>query len=235
MAGYACGGRGLAATNPRGTCAIAIVIACRKVVAHVIQHRPPSTTGKRDAVTDFVEFEPRSGSAGPGPPDDVQVRPATPDDVGGLAAVKAVRGGTAEQHAAGARRQMEQLAVLVVAEDAAGDLVGWSGAQQVRIHLEGSPEWLVAGLTVVPARRRQGVGALLLAEVVTAVRRVDEGAAVHSVVNAQNLASIALHLSLGFREVARGTTFAGVTFSGGEGVLLGLRAGSPGTGPGCCR
>lgn len=41
-----------------------------------------------------------------------------------------------------------------------------------------------------------------------------------SVVNATNGASIALHERHGFREVARGATFAGITFTGGTGVLL---------------
>ncbi len=47
-----------------------------------------------------------------------------------------------------------------------------------------------------------------------------------SVVNAGNLPSIELHRRRGFREVARGATFAGIAFEGGTGVLL--RADRPG-------
>ncbi len=46
------------------------------------------------------------------------------------------------------------------------------------------------------------------------------GEPVLSVINARNPASIDLHTGLGFVEVARAATFAGIAFTGGEGVLL---------------
>lgn len=82
------------------------------------------------------------------------------------------------------------------------------------------PEWLVAGLTVVPAHRRRGIAARLLQDVVDKVHRSTVGEPISSVINAQYLASIRLHEVLGSEEVGRAPTLARIEFSGGEGVLL---------------
>ncbi|MGO1591881.1 MAG: hypothetical protein ACTHW1_06830 [Ancrocorticia sp.] len=52
-----------------------------------------------------------------------------------------------------------------------------------------------------------------------------EAAPLYSVINARNRASITLHEKLGFVEAARGHTFAGITFTGGVGVLMSVTAG----------
>lgn len=83
-----------------------------------------------------------------------------------------------------------------------------------------NPEWLVAGLTVVPPQRRRGIAVRLLQDVVDKVQSLAPGEPIFSVVNAQNLASIKLHEGLGFEEVARAATFARIEFTRGEGVLL---------------
>lgn len=86
------------------------------------------------------------------------------------------------------------------------------------------PEWLVAGLTVVPAQRRRGIAARLLREVVEKRHSAAPIAPVFSVINAQNLASLRLHDGIGFEEIGRAATYARIDFTGGEGVLLRKRA-----------
>ncbi|TCN54927.1 hypothetical protein EV641_104192 [Rhodococcus sp. SMB37] len=46
------------------------------------------------------------------------------------------------------------------------------------------------------------------------------GESIFSVINARSLASINLHLELGFVEAWRSARYAGIEFTGGEGVLL---------------
>lgn len=170
---------------------------------------------------DFVEFEPHRGvqdSGGRG--HQAIFRAADMQDVRGLATVMAARGGTAPDLAEHALRLVGQLPVLLVAETPVGCLVGWSGAQSHVILPGTNSGWLVAGLTVLPAVRRQGVGSRLLAAVVRAVHALDPGAPIHSAVNVLNQASIELHHRVGFRGIARGGAFAGIDFTGGEGVLM---------------
>lgn len=114
---------------------------------------------------------------------------------------------------------MGRLPVLLVA-DCEGNLVGWSGAQTWQVRPGRESEWSISGLTVVPEQRRRGIAKRLLRGVLRAVRGLAPEQPVLGIVNAGNLASIDLHTGLGFTEVERGSTFAGVTFDGGEGVLL---------------
>ena len=53
-----------------------------------------------------------------------------------------------------------------------------------------------------------------------AVRALEPAAALYSVVNATNHASVGLHLVVGFERLARLEGFGAVTFEGGQGVLL---------------
>jgi phosphinothricin acetyltransferase len=107
--------------------------------------------------------------------------------------------------------------VLLVAVDPAGAVAGWTMLARWQGHADAPGGWYVSGLTVDPARWRTGLGSRLLGSLLAAAP-VD--GPVHSVVNAGNGASIALHERHGFREVARGAAFAGITFAGGTGVLL---------------
>lgn len=168
-------------------------------------------------MTDFARYQPRRSSfAERATP---TLRRATPTDASGLAGVMAVRGGLAADRLGQARRLINKLPILWLAEVEAWP-VGWGGAQPFEIHADEEPRWLVAGLTVVPELRRRGIAAKLLARVVAEVATIAPGEPVFSVVNAQNLASVDLHLRLGFVEVERAATLARIQFTGGEGVLL---------------
>ena len=83
-----------------------------------------------------------------------------------------------------------------------------------------SDAWMVSGLVVDPVARRRGVGRVLLTAIADAVRALEPAAALYSVVNATNHASVGLHLVVGFEKVAQLRAFGTVTFEGGRGVLL---------------
>jgi GNAT superfamily N-acetyltransferase len=75
--------------------------------------------------------------------------------------------------------------------------------------------WYLMGLLVDPAHRRAGIGrALTVARLDWLRTRTDR---VWYFANARNTPSLALHASLGFREVSRTLTFPGVHFAGGVG------------------
>ena len=78
--------------------------------------------------------------------------------------------------------------------------------------------WYLTGVVVDRRFRRRGVGARLTAERLRWISRRSDSAYYFS--NVQNRVSIALHERFGFVEIARGPTFAGVTFTGGEGILF---------------
>lgn len=152
----------------------------------------------------------------------IRVRPAESGELSPLAGVMASRGGTPEDHRPAAARLLSDAPVLVVAEDtgaAPPEVVGWSGATQVPLQPEEPARWLTAGLTVIPEARRAGIGRLLLHAVGDAVALAG-GRPLHSVINARNRASLALHEACGFRVLATGPRLAGVEFEGGVGVLL---------------
>ena len=140
-------------------------------------------------------------------------------DATALATVMAARGGTVEEHVDRARNMIERLDVLLIAENHE-DAVGWCGVQKFAIHPGTDPEWLIAGLTVIPEVRRQGIAAQLLSQVLRDPSRRTPGESIFSVINARNRASIDLHLKLGFVEAGRSASYAGIEFTGGEGVLL---------------
>ncbi|MBS1907485.1 MAG: GNAT family N-acetyltransferase [Actinobacteria bacterium] len=168
-------------------------------------------------MTDFVDYEPNVHSARSD--ESVKIRPVESADADGLAAAMAVRGGTAEEYRDRALRLINRLDVLLIAETD-GVPVGWCGIQKFSIHPDAEPEWLIAGLTVVPELRRRGIAARLLGGVLDATAGSAPNEPIFSVINARNLASIDLHQQLGFSEVGRAATFARIDFTGGEGILL---------------
>lgn len=168
-------------------------------------------------MTDFVPFDPSARSElADGA---TSIRVATSADVEGVAWVMHARGRDLATYREQSHPLIERLPVLVAAERDS-ELVGYSGAQLFVIEPGRGPEWLFAGLTVVPAQRRRGVAARLLREVLEKVHRAAPAAPVFSVINAQNLASLRLHEAIGFEEIGGVATYARIDFTGGEGVLL---------------
>ncbi|WP_282948292.1 GNAT family N-acetyltransferase [Cellulomonas endometrii] len=160
-------------------------------------------------------FAPDQPHAHGRPDPTVRVRAARPSDVAGIVAVAATRGRPSddvEDRVAGWVRDHGRLVLVAEREEEVAGwamLAAWAG-------FDDAPDGrYVSALTVDPGSRRRGIGSTLLAEL-----RASTGDDVHSVVNARNRPSLALHARHGFRELRRGRTFAGVDFDGGTGVLL---------------
>lgn len=148
----------------------------------------------------------------------VTVRPARSDDAAGVRAVAATRGPLPDDFVDRASAWITDSARRVVVAERDGAVVGWAMLARWAGHDDAPDGWYVSALTVVPGRRRRGIGDRLLTDVLTWADA--RGAAVHSVVNAGNDASLALHRAHGFAEVGRAATYAGIEFDGGTGVLL---------------
>lgn len=78
--------------------------------------------------------------------------------------------------------------------------------------------WYLSGTIVAPKHRGCGIASILTHERLKWLDQKTEN--VYSFCNAQNLVSIKLHQRFHFIEIARGPSFAGTTFSGGEGILF---------------
>ena len=184
-------------------------------------------------MNDFAPFEPMLHGTSVG---GVIVRPAGPDDVSRVARLLTLRGISAEEAREQAPRMIDALPVLLLAllsaaEAATGDDDGSGVADDetaaapddallAPVALSGAfplPERMRASL---PVARRRGVGRVLLTAIADAVRALEPAAALYSVVNATNHASVGLHLVVGFERLARLEGFGAVTFEGGQGVLL---------------
>lgn len=101
-------------------------------------------------------------------------------------------------------------------------VAGWAMLAPWLGHDDAPGGWYVGALTVAPGHRRRGLAARMLDALLDHARSHPRpwGGTVRSVVNVTNRSSIALHERHGFREEARGPSFAGITFTGGTGVLL---------------
>jgi len=108
-------------------------------------------------------------------------------------------------------------AIHVVAE-VHGQVVGTSAVMVWPEHADSPKGWYVSGITVVPSWRRRRVGDRMLAFELASFDRAREPA--RSVINVINRASLDLHARHGFVEAARAAQFAGITFTGGMGLLL---------------
>ena len=182
-------------------------------------------------MNDFADHSPRArgGSA-----TSIVIRPASPDDVTRVARLLALRGTGAEDALAQAPRMIEALPVLLLALAPIGQKAGEEAdddrlapfALSGAFVLPGDPgagrpeRWTVSGLVVDPEARRHGIGRALLGAVLDAVAALDPGEPVVSVVDADNHASIGLHLAVGFTQTERVEEYAGVTFEGGQGVVM---------------
>lgn len=186
-------------------------------------------------MNDFADYAPRAhGGSATG----LVIRPASPDDGARVARLLALRGTGVEDALAQAPRMIEALPVLLLAlmpverEAEAGAEKGVDDDRLAPVALSGAfvlpgdpgvgrPErWTVSGLVVDPRARRHGIGRALLGAVLDAVAALDPDEPVVSVVDADNHASIGLHLAVGFTQTERVEEYAGVTFEGGRGVVM---------------
>lgn len=107
----------------------------------------------------------------------------------------------------------------IVIKNLEGELLGWARAHWWDPADPVAPAgYYLAGIEVARGCRHQGVGRRLTEARLGWIAQRDSSA--WCVVNAQNTASLALHRSLGFVEVARAGQLGSVVFSGGSGVLL---------------
>ncbi|GAA1984082.1 GNAT family N-acetyltransferase [Kitasatospora viridis] len=176
-----------------------------------------------DAVGPFAEYQPEPGERAERAKVDIVLAVAA--DVLPIARVQSdVRGNTPEYWAERvARRVSAGAGELVVVARVDGDTAGYGTASLLPEHEDGAPAgWYLSGVTVAHAWRRKGIGRALTEWRMAWLRERD--AEVWCFVSARNPASIDLHRALGFTEERRGPSFQGVTFGGGEGVLLVARA-----------
>lgn len=156
------------------------------------------------------------------------VRRARRDDIDTLARLAAEReGDTVAIHAASFESAIanaeSEPTCLVLAAEIASRIVGFGKARYLgaRDLPAGDPApegWYLTGVVVDPAFRRLGAGFALTAE---RLRWIAEHADVaYYFANARNRVSLALHERFGFVEIARAPIIAGVTFTGGEGILF---------------
>ncbi len=150
--------------------------------------------------------------------DRVLVRDAAPADLPGIVGVAATRSAPRAGFPGLVGTWVVDDARTVLVAEADRAVVGWAMADRWSGHDDAPDGWYVSALTVHPDRRRRGTGDRLLAGLMTWTWA--RAAVLHSVVNAGTLPSIELHRRRGFREVARGATFAGIPFEGGTGVLM---------------
>lgn len=175
------------------------------------------------AVSGFADFDP----AGRRAPLDFAVTRAALRDIPAILRIQASAGRDANeaqlQRAIPASNGRVLVARLAGAPPANGDaattIIGWSQSNYLATVLDAAPEGhYLAGVTVAPGWRRRGVAHELTARRLAWIAaRADEA---FFVVNPLNRASIALHQHWGFREVLRAPQLAGVTFTGGTGVLM---------------
>ncbi len=148
----------------------------------------------------------------------VVIREAQTSDASAIARVDATRGPLRPGHLARVLAQINGPATHRVVAVLDGTVVGscmtmtWSG------HADAPDGYYIAGVTVDPGFRRRGIGDRLVEALLTWIWRRSDRA--WSVINAQNGPSLALHRCRGFAQVATGSTFAGIWFTGGCGVLL---------------
>ena len=162
-----------------------------------------------------------------GLPNGLVVRPAQIEDLEGLARLCHERDGDSlETHREHYLKELTEnpgwqnrLLVVAVVE---GALVGYGRA----INIQPKPDWpanaapagwYLGGMIVTPTLRRRGIGAELTRRRLDWIKTKSDEA--FYFVNAQNLASIALHSELGFEELTRDFFLPAASFTGGGGIL----------------
>lgn len=151
----------------------------------------------------------------------VSVRAAGLADVDGVLEVQRRspgRSGTAAFREQVARAVVDPSLLFLVATSQS-ETVGWAMTKHFPEPAAEAPAGhYLMGVTVTPPFRHQGVATMLVRARLDWIRQRDSSA--YYFTNLRNAASIALHGRFGFREVARGAEFRGVSFDGGIGVLF---------------
>ena len=171
----------------------------------------------------FVAYKPEEHGQ---PAADLLIRAATPAEASTIAAIWVERhGGTVEAVLPAIARHLQAVADGT-APDAVfvallGDTVVGFGRCGWRAHAAtgAADGWYLLGLNVLSDHRRRGVGRALAQHRLDWLRGQGAGQ-VFSFVSTQNLASLALHRSLGFEEVTRAFTIPGAVSEAGGSVLL---------------
>lgn len=153
----------------------------------------------------------------------VSVRVATPADLDGVLAVQRRSPGRSSsmEFRDHTSRAIEDASRLFVVAVSAGETVGWAATKHfAEADGQAPPGHYLMGITVAPESRRRGVARRLVEARLDWIRQRAERA--YYFTNVRNIASIALHASSGFREIARARHFRDVPFDGGTGILFSL-------------
>ncbi len=148
----------------------------------------------------------------------VMVRQAQSEDAAAIVAVDATREPRPPEYLDKVVARLARADAFHVVAEGHGQVVGTSAVMVWPEHADSPRGWYVSGITVVPSWRRRRVGERVLAFELGHLDRLHEEA--WSVVNVINRASLDLHARHGFAEVARAPSIAGITFTGGMGLLL---------------
>lgn len=149
------------------------------------------------------------------------IRPAGLDDIPGILAVNVMAGLSGSTGESLSQAIADASRLVLVAESTAG-IVGWSKTHQFTVATDTAPSGhFLGGITVAPSWRRGGLGIALTQPRLDWIWQRAEF--VYFVTNVQNSASRELHKRWIFCEVSRGPAFHGITFDGGEGLLLRAR------------
>jgi GNAT superfamily N-acetyltransferase len=148
----------------------------------------------------------------------VHVREAVVGDVSAIVAIDTTRGPREPGHPQWVLERITDPATLVLVAVLDDEVIGSTATRWWSGHDDAPDGYYVSGVTVLPDWRRHGAAARLLDALTTWIW--DRGEVAWSIVNAQNLPSLALHARYGFRAVTNGASFAGIGFTGGSGVLL---------------
>jgi aminoglycoside 6'-N-acetyltransferase I len=153
----------------------------------------------------------------------ISVRIAIPADIDGILDIQRRSPGRSSTPAFKdyTVRAIKDATSLFVVAEAAGEPLGWAMTKAFAdADVEAPSGHYLMGITVAPEFRRQGVATQLVRARLDWIRARDDRA--YYFTNERNLASIALHARLGFREIARARQFRRVTFDGGTGILFSL-------------
>jgi RimJ/RimL family protein N-acetyltransferase len=176
----------------------------------------------------FADYEPGSESrVRLHTPDDLDIHPASSDDLPALAAIAAEReGDPAAKWLESLGRTLGRVrtgSALLLVATIADEPVAYAKAERY-MPAEPAPcnaapgGWYLGGVVVRPEDRRRGVGAALTEA------RLDwisgRAGTAYYFANARNKASIDLHAALGFREMARDFHHPNAQFEGGLGILF---------------